>query len=170
MLSAELADENYNQSRAAQLPNLSGNAGHNYNFGRTLDFTTYEYVSETNQTNSFGLNSGMTLFNGMQIRNGIKQSAIDLEASRLDVDATKNDIALSIASQYLLILFNEEQLVNAEKQVALTQQQVDRTARLVEAGSVARSAKLELEAQLASEELAIVNARNQLNISKLGLA
>jgi outer membrane protein len=47
--------------------------------------------------------------------------------------------------------------------------QVNRTSKLVDAGSLARGALLEIEAQAASEELSVINAANQLDISYLTL-
>ena len=47
--------------------------------------------------------------------------------------------------------------------------QVNRTSKLVDAGSLARGSLLEIEAQAASEELNVINAANQLDISYLTL-
>ena len=51
----------------AFLPNLNGNLSHGYNFGRTIDPFTNQFVeSSAIRSNSFGLSTGMVLFNGFQ--------------------------------------------------------------------------------------------------------
>jgi outer membrane protein len=57
----------------------------------------------------------------------------------------------------------------AKNQLAITQSQVDRTKILVEAGSLAKGNLLEIQAQLANEELAKINAENNLKSSYLNL-
>ena len=51
----------------------------------------------------------------------------------------------------------------------ITRQQVDRTRKLVEAGKLAKGSSLEIQAQLAAEELNMVNSENQLLLSYLNL-
>ncbi|MFH2095885.1 MAG: TolC family protein, partial [Bacteroidota bacterium] len=99
--------------------------------------------------------------------NTIKQNRLNLLASIEDVEKMKNDISLNIAAMYLQILFNRDMLEMSEKQMEITKLQIERTAKLVEAGSVPEGSLMEVEAQLASEELAVVNNRNQLDISML---
>ncbi len=57
----------------------------------------------------------------------------------------------------------------AEDQAIVTKKQVERTRSMVEAGSLAKGDLLQLESQYAGEELNIINAQNQLDISYLTL-
>ena len=58
------ADIGTQSAKGAFLPNLNGNASHGYNFGRTVDPFTNQFVESSRiQSNSFGLSTGMTLFN-----------------------------------------------------------------------------------------------------------
>ncbi len=168
-LSVELARESLRQSQSNRLPSLNANASHNYNFGRTLDPITNEFITERVRGNNFSLSSGVTLFSGFQISNSIKRDRYELEASRYNVEALENDISLAVASAYLQILFNKELLENTINQLEVTRQQVARTIRLVEAGTLARGSLLTIQAQEASEELQLVNAENQLRTAYLDL-
>jgi outer membrane protein len=158
------------QSKTSRLPNLNAGSNYSYSFGRALDQTTYEFT-DNQQINSISLNvtSGMNLFNGFQKRNSIEQNRINLMSAYEDVQKIKNDISLNIAAAYLQILFNEELRSVTENQVGITRQQVERTQKLVDAGKLARGSSLEIEAQLASEELNLVNSENQLLLSYLNL-
>ncbi len=159
-----------NQSKVALAPNLNAGASHGFSFGRALDQTTYEFnENQTIMSSSVNLSSSVTLFKGLQQMNTIQQNEFNLMASLQDLEKLKNDISLLLASAYLQILFNRELLQIAVNQHDLTLQQIDRTAKLVEAGSLARGSLLEIQAQAASEELNMINAQNQLDISYLNL-
>jgi outer membrane protein len=57
----------------------------------------------------------------------------------------------------------------AEDQLAVTKLQIERTRKLVNAGSLAKGSLLEIEAQYAQEELNLVNQQNELQLSYLNL-
>jgi len=169
-INKEVSEQNLLQTKASILPNLSLNASNFYNFGQTIDPFTNRFATERVRSDRFSLQTGMNVFNGFQQYNSIKQSELNLFASKQDLDKIKNDIALNIASSYLQILFALEQLKNAQNQTVITKQQIDRANRLLEAGSAAKNVSLDLQAQLANEDLAVINAQNQLDLSYLDLA
>ncbi len=158
------------QQLAQYLPSLNGNMSHSYNFGRNVDPTTNQFTTDQVQSNGFSLSSSVTLFNAMSQHNSYKQSGLNVTASQYDIEKLKNDIALSVAGAYLQVLFNAELIANAERQLDVTNQQRDKTKKMVDAGSLARGSLLDVESQLANEELQLVNAQNQYDISLLNLA
>jgi len=168
-LSVGLAEENLLQSKASMFPNLNANASHSYNFGRTVDPFTNDFATETVQSNNFSLSSGLNLFSGFQVQNTVRQNRLELEAGKLDLETSYNDIALMVASAYLQILFNLELVENAANQADITRLQVERTTKLVDAGTLPRGSLFTIQAQLASEELQLVNAENQLDLAYLNL-
>jgi outer membrane protein len=158
------------QSKINQLPNLNAGVNQNFLYGRSLDETTYRF-SENQRTITSNVNFGssVTLFQGLQQRNTIQQNEFNLMASLQDLEKLKNDISMLLASGYLQILFNRELLEVSRIQYETTLQQVERTSKLVEAGSLARGSLLEIEAQAATEELNVIQAENALDISYLTL-
>lgn len=169
-LSTQLSKFQYDQSIAAMVPSVNGTATHVYNYGQTLDMYTNQFASTEVQSNNFAASSNVVLFSGLQLLNTMRQKKLDFLASKYDFEQMKNDIALTIATQYLQVLYNQEMLEVAQGQLNITNQQVDRTRKLVEAGTVARGTLLTLEAQQAGEELNLVSAQNQLDLSRLTLA
>ncbi len=168
MLNTKYYQNQVNQARADKLPNLNAQVGSDYSFGRTLNYdNTYK------NTNSAGLNGGissnMTLFRGMTLTNTVQQRQLDLEAINNDVQKTKDDIMLAIAAEYLQILFAEEILLVDSANLEVTRQQLERSRQLVDAGSLAKGAMLEIEAQMAREELQLVNDQNNLQLAYLNL-
>jgi len=170
-LNSEYAGNNLLQSKMSLLPTINASAAQSKSFGRALDQTTYTFTQNQTITSlSSSVNANLVVFNGLQKINLIRQSRFDLMASLQQLEKLKNDLALNVAAAYLQILFNMELLNSAQQQAEVTRQQVERTAKLVDAGSLPMGNLLEIQAQHATEEVQIVNYQNQLDISYLTLA
>jgi outer membrane protein len=152
------------------LPTINGQGSHNYSFGRALDETTYQYTDHQSvQSNNFYLGGSLSLFKGLQNFNTIQKSKYELLASDEDLNNIKNNIALSVALDYLQILLNKELVMSTSSQLAITKQQIEKTRKMVDAGSVARGNLLQIESQAAQEELQLITLQNQLDISYLNI-
>ena len=156
-------------SQMSRLPNLNANFGGGFQFGRTIDPTTDAFINEAIGSNSINASTGVLLYNGNVINNSINQGKMDLEASKLDADNAANDIGLSVASTFLSILLAEEQLENARKRSELSQEQLERTDKLIEAGSLPQNDRLDFISQIAREQQAIIEAQNLVTINYLNL-
>lgn len=157
------------QSKLGIMPSLNAGASEGLTFGRSVDQYTNEFSTENFNSTNFQISSSVVLFNGLQQYNTVKKSEIEKKSGILLLEKVKNDISLAIASAYLNVLFSQDLLDAANQQRDITEQQLDRTKKLVASGSLPLQNEYELEAQLASEELNIVNYENQLNISILVL-
>lgn len=157
------------QKKLDLLPSLNGNAQSAWGWGRSPNPQTNIYTTENTNQQYFSLSSGVTLFNGLQKYNAIKKAQLDLEASRFDSDKMRDDISLMIAGAYLQILFSRELVKTAQDQVDITKQQIERTSKLVEAGTLARGDLLDIQSLGAREEVNLINAENQLNLAYLDL-
>ena len=125
-LNVARSENSYTLSKAAVLPNLNGSAAQNFNWGRSVDPYTNEFTETNSSSNNFSLNSSVVLFNGFQNLNTIKQNNFELLASIQDVEKMKNDISLNIAASYLQVLYNQDVLENAQKQLETSNLQVER--------------------------------------------
>lgn len=155
------------QSKLNLLPTINGQASHNYSFNRTLDQTTYQYVDQNGQSNQFYIGGSLNLFNGLQNYNTIRKNKYQLLSSELDLQSIKDNISLNIALAYLQILLNNELVTATDNQLRITRQQIEKTKKMFDAGSIAKGNLLQIEAQAASEELQLINLKNQLDISYL---
>jgi outer membrane protein len=158
-----------NQRKAAFLPSLNGFATHGYSFGNSLDYTSYEYVKEQTSSEYYGLSSDLTLFNGFRLRNNYRSGKYAyLSSQELYKDVT-DQISMNIALDYLQIIMNKEQIKNTEDQLLYTQNLLDKTKLMVQVGEQTLSKEMELKAQLANDEMTLVEAKNQLLQSYLTL-
>ncbi|MCH8554827.1 MAG: TolC family protein [Schleiferiaceae bacterium] len=152
------------------LPNLDFDAGYFWNFGLNIDPVTNLPTRDNRQTNTFNLNSNWVVFDGLANVNQVAKSRIEHMASLYNLDAIKNDVTVNVSNGFIQVLLNKELLRVAEAQLQTTKLQEDRTAKLVEAGSLPMGDLYQLQAQIARDEQNLVNADNNLTISKLLLA
>jgi len=158
-------------SKYRLLPTLSGSASQNASWGRSLDETTYKYTEDQRVlSNNFYLGGSMNIFSGLQNYNTIKKYEYELLAGEQDLQNIKENIALTVALNYLQILLNKELVAATSDQLQITLQQIEKTKKLVEAGSSARGNLLQIESQAAQEEVQLINVKNQLDISYLDIS
>lgn len=165
------------QSNAAQLktdqfgrlPNLNASTGFFLNWGRFVDPTTNDFITENTNATSVNLNSSVPLFNAGRINNTIKQTKANLNASEQAQDNAELNVALSIVQAYLNVLLAKESLQVAEEQLTINQNQVEIAEKQVRAGNLPEGNLLEAKAQLAQAEFQQVDAANQVDLALLTL-
>jgi len=157
-LSNEINQLEIKQQKANRIPSLNASDNHNFNWGNS-----------SYNTNTFSINSSVTLFNSFQNNNSIKQAELKYTAGEYNIQATTNDINLSVANAYLEIIFYTEQIKISKNQLESTKQEQINIKNKVDAGMLPISNYLQIEAQMFSEELTITNTENQLRIAKLNL-
>jgi outer membrane protein len=169
-LNVESTEVTFNQNKMNLLPSANASASYGYNWGRGLDPVSNQFVSsQRNNVSSLGAQGSWTVFNGLRIQSLIKQGSRDVLASEQDLAKARNDVSLNVVNYFVTVVFNKEQVENARFQLASTQQQLERTRKQVAAGSLPRSEQLNLEAQVATNELNLINQTNALSISLLQL-
>ena len=157
------------QSKMNFLPTLNANGSYGRNWGRSINPGT-NTVTNQEQDNGFGgLNFNWTLFNGLRNINTLKQAEANQLGQQYNLEKSKNDIVLLVVTFYTNVIFNRELLENAKLQLESTESQFERTKKQVEAGSLPRSNQLDLQSQVATSELNVINAENSLNFSLLQL-
>ena len=168
-LEVENARITLSQSRMSRLPDLAGNLLYGRSWGRSIDPTSNDFITQQTSFTTFNVGSSVTLFNGLRTMNTIKQDEGMTRASELDQQSIENMIVLNVVTFYTNVIFNKELYDNANAQLGSTQQQVERTRKQVDAGALPNSSLLELQAQEATNELNVINQENMLNLSLLQL-
>jgi outer membrane protein len=157
------------QSKMAMLPNLNASGNYGINWGRTIDPTTNIFTENEVRNSNLSATSSLLLWNGFRLFYSMKQNDTELDAANEDLIKARNDVILNVITLYLNVVFNKELNTVAQLQVKSTQEQLDRTRKLAEAGSVPVGDVLNLEAQLATNEVNVVQQENALNLSLLQL-
>jgi outer membrane protein len=149
------------QAKHERYPSLNAGSSFGLNFGRVINPATNDFETENSVFQSLSASTGVPLFAGGRISQSINQAELDMLSSEEDIRQTKSNLALSVASTYLSILFAEENLVNAQSRLELSNQQLDQIEKLIEAGSRPAGDKYDLLAEVALNEEEIVKLENQ---------
>lgn len=167
---AEQSKVEVNTAKWARLPNLNGSASQNYSWGRAASPVDNSYSNTNNSTANFSLSTNVPLFTGFELPNQYSLSKLNLKAAVEDLNKAKNDIAISVASAYVQVLFNQELAMVAKEQVALSREQLNRMTRLKEVGKSSPAEVAEAKARVAQDEMSVVQADNNYSISLLELS
>jgi outer membrane protein len=166
VIQTEVQQNSLDLAKYQLLPNLNGLAQYSYSHNHALNPTTYQF-SNSLQSEYFYLGGSMPVFNGLQYYNAIQKNKYQVLASKQDLQDISDNVALNVALAYLQILLNKELVAATENQLNITLQQIEKTKKLVDAGSVAKGNLLQIEAQAAQEELSLITQKNQLETSVL---
>ena len=158
-----------NTAQWSRMPNLNGNIGQSFNFGRALQADN-TYGNRNTRNTNFSLGTNIPLFTGMQIPNNIALSKLNLKAATEDLAKAKEDISIQVASYFLQVLFNEELTKIARNQVALSQEQLDRKVAFFKNGKASEAEILEAKSRLAQDQLSLVQAENNHQLALLDLS
>ncbi len=169
-LDVATADVNLRQSKAALLPSLNANSSNRVSFGRGLDQTSFEIVNQKLFTSSGSIGTSVDVFGGFAKINQIRQNKILLEADNSSLDKIKNDLVLNVVISYMDVVYNEDLLRASKDQLQVAEQTLKRENALMDAGNKTVADVSQAKAQVATAELNVTNAQNDLSISYLTLA
>lgn len=164
-----LADIQQKQDKLAFTPSVNATAGYNTAVGRTVDLTTYQFVTKPVQTGNVQVSLNQPIFEGLRNFHSLHKSKLDFEAARLDHEALKEEVSLQVMNAYLNVLQSEEQLEQAKNQLIRTKEQYQINLNLVESGALAERMLVDLEAQLAAEEYNSVIIQQQVDLAYMAL-
>lgn len=153
----------------SRLPNLNGNIGQSFNFGRALQADN-TYGNRNTRNTNFSLGTNIPLFTGMQIPNNIALCKLNLKAATEDLNEIKEDISIQVTSYYLQVLFNKELAKVAHEQVEQSHRLLDEKTAFFKSGKIAESEVYEAKARLAQDELSVVQADNNYQLALLDLS
>lgn len=169
-LNVEISEENVISSKGNFLPNLSASTNGSLTFGSGFDPVSQDRVSTSNFGGSFGLSSGITVFNGYRNLNSYKQAQLGVESSKLDLEKIQDDISLYVVNTYLNVLFAKENLSVAKVQYEISKLQIDRAKAQFDAGVKPKGELLNAQSTAAADEQSVIAFENTLNLALLNLA
>lgn len=152
------------------LPTINGSMSVSENTGLNFDPTTGNAFTDTYLSASGGVNIGYTLFDGLRNFREVQRAKISKLAAEFRLTKMKDDISLFVANNYLQVILNKANLEVLTSQNVVTQEQLERTQDLVDAGVLPKGDMLEIKATAASERQQIVNAENTIQVSLISLA
>lgn len=169
-IAKQTAQVNKNQQIDYLLPNISGTGQQQISTGRSLNPYTYEYVSQQITYGNYGISANLNLFSGLQTQNLIKQYSLAYNASKLDLEQQKQNIALTVMLDYLQVESSQDLLDISRKQADVDKKQLERLELQNNDGALLILSDLsDLKGQYASDLANIASAVNALETAKINL-
>ncbi|MEP2058915.1 MAG: TolC family protein [Maribacter litoralis] len=168
-INTNISEVDYNASKSAKLPNLFGSASQNFSSGTTIDPITSDYVSDQIHSTNLGINSSVTLFQGNQLNNQVKQNKLLIEQNSLLAQEAKNNIVISILESYLQTLYSKEGISIAENNLDASEKEVLRAKSRLDAGTIALSDYTEAQSQAATNKFNVIAAKNDYELNIINL-
>lgn len=156
-----------NSSIANLAPTVSARANGWQTQGNQFIEQEARVVNDTRTTNAFGtLDASMTIFNGFNKFNTIKQARAQFEAQDYLVKRTEQQVIADVANQYLTCLLDQELLKIEQETVESQRSQLTQVTEQVEAGSRAEVERINVESQLKLAEVNLLRAEIRLRNDK----
>jgi outer membrane protein len=169
LVSNNISSEDVKLARAAWLPSLSGSARQNYDWNNIQNTTTGATVFKGANGLNLSASSGMILYSGSRIRNSVKQSETNYEASQYNTEVIKETVSLNVLNAYLQVLYAEENVKNSNAQITSLEDQLTLAEERLKLGAIANSDYLQVKSQLATERQTLASAQSQLAINRITL-
>ena len=169
-LELESAEIDKDDAMGSFFPRVNAQSQHIWNNGLSQNITNGLIENLTTQFSSFGGNIGVTLFNGRQNINQLSRANLNLIARQYQLEDMKDDTSLFVANAYLQVMFNRELDQVQRYQLELAKQELERTQLSIESGILTPVEVYEIEANIATQEQAVVQAENAYRLSRISLA
>ncbi|NNV55959.1 TolC family protein [Limnovirga soli] len=166
---ARLSALQLQQAKMNKLPTASLGTGMGLQFGRSIDPTTNQFTTTQLLYQNYQLQGGATIYSFGRLKNGQDAASFNAQAALEDVERTKNDISLNVASYYLQVLSTKEQINISEVQLSQTRTQYENTRKRVDAGALPELNLAEIEAQLATDSSNLITAQTAFQQNLLQL-
>ena len=154
-------------SKAANLPNLYGWYSHYLNSGKTINVEDYSYINTQYQDGNLGIRTSLSLFQGFQGLNRMRQSNMVYQSAVQQAEAIENQVTSQVVTAYLQILLSREMLKISEDKVKVSEEQLYQTEEFFKSGRVAKSEILIIKAQLAQDQMDLISRQGELDLAYL---
>jgi HAE1 family hydrophobic/amphiphilic exporter-1 len=121
------------------------------------------------QRNSLQFFVSQPLYTGGRLNNAYGITTSSLDASKLDLDRTRQDIEYRVVETFYSALMNQRGVAVAEEQVRMSEKQLELARARFESGSVARLDVLQAEVELANAKARRIQQRAQVDTSMQAL-
>lgn len=162
--------EDTKMAKAARLPSLSVTSSQGFtNYpSASASFSdshsgSYGFSSRNSYTGTYGINAGLTLYNGGKLQTAVKRQNLQNQIDALSVEESANDIRVAIVQAYMQALYAREAVEIAINTAKTSEAQRDRAREMFQAGSINQVDLAQLESQYQSDAYQVVVARTSLD-------
>lgn len=144
-------------------PGIDAGASAQMSFGRTIDPETNTYVTTATFSNNYSVSGGIYIFNGFSAVNNIRISKTSLSMGADREKLAEDELCLATMQAYYNVVYYQKLVTILEDQIETANSALTLAVRQEELGQKGYADVVEMEAELASREYQLVNARNMYN-------
>lgn len=159
-LSIEESQESLKEAKASLFPSLTFSASQSYTFNHDV---------ANNYNGNYGLNAGMTLYNGGKNLKNIKQQQYQIESNQYNFLYTANSIELAIIKAYYQTLYACESVLTNLEIVQTSKKQLERSEELFRIGKISKVELAQIQSQYKSDQYQLVLSQNTADQNLLSL-
>ncbi|WP_289769923.1 TolC family protein [uncultured Duncaniella sp.] len=161
-------DLNVTEAKDRFLPTLSASAAQSWSFGRGLT-SENTYANRNTSSTGFNVSFSLPIFQGLSALRQLRQAQANTHTLDLRVENAKDDVTLGVIAYYLQVLYSREIVSVRKEELRLAQTQLERQQILFEGDKVPEVDVLQAKSQVASSQVAVVNAENDYSLALVDL-
>ncbi len=161
-------DLNVTEAKDRFLPTLSASAAQSWSFGRGLT-SENTYANRNTSSTAFNVSFSLPIFQGLSALRQLRQAQANIHTLDLRVENAKDDVTLGVIAYYLQVLYSREIVSVRKEELRLAQTQLERQQILFEGDKVPEVDVLQAKSQVASSQVAVVNAENDYSLALVDL-
>ena len=161
-------DLNVTEAKDRFLPTLSASAAQSWSFGRGLT-SENTYANRNTSSTGFNVSFSLPIFQGLSALRQLRQAQANIHTLDLRVENAKDDVTLGVIAYYLQALYSREIVSVRKEELRLAQTQLERQQILFEGDKVPEVDVLQAKSQVASSQVAVVNAENDYSLALVDL-
>ena len=165
----DLNSTSVQQARMNFLPDLRLSVNNGLNVGRTFSQTEGSIVDQTSQSLNTGLSSSVTVFDGFRNLATLNAAKATETASTYDIARTRQTVVFTVASNFLNLVAQQEQLGVQNENLKALELQQEQIQKYVDAGVRPISDLYQQQAATAGARAAVVNAKRAVELAKIDL-
>ena len=166
---AELEEAGVRQQRLQFGPDLRFSTNGAQNYGRSFSQSEGRIVDQASQSLSGGVQSSVTLFNGNTNRANLRGAQLSEQASIMDVARAEQTVVFTVATNFLNLVTQQEQLRVMRENLAAQEAQEAQIQAYVNAGVRPISDLYQQQASVASARSNLVESERAVELAKVDL-
>ncbi len=151
------------------VPDLRLSLGGDQDFGRTFNTDQGQILDSNTQGLSARLSSSVTLFDGFSNTATLRQARLQESAAVLDASRVEQTVVFSVISGYIGMIEAREQVRVAEENLAFQRAREQEVQALVDGGAQPIADLYQQQAEVASAQAALVDARGTTALAEVDL-
>ncbi len=164
------ASDAYSYSKKNIYPTFSGSFSQGMNGGRSIDPFTNSFIQRSISSNSIGVGTNWTIFNGFALKNQIELNKNGFDTEKMQMLLRKKELKTNVILAFMQVLITQELLKISQEQRKDLESQLEVLKEKVKEGILPKSQISDFEAQIANVFFEEYSAKNNLELAKLNLS